>query len=275
MKTLVTIVLTFIVSALSAQNLKGIATYKSQTKLEMKKDSSMNDEMFKQIQALMAKQMQKEYTLKFNGQEATYKQAESLNNGPATASSGGMTISVVVGNEDEILYRNLKSLQQKEQKEIMGKTFLVQEDLKKDDWTLTKETKNIGQYVCFKATRTFDRTSFKHSFSNGKDGKSEEVKKTINVEAWYTPQIPLGHGPGSHWGLPGLILEVSSGNTTLLCSKIVLNSKKELNISAPTKGKKVTAAEFKAISDKKNKEMISRMKSGRKDGHSFGFTIEN
>ena len=44
-----------------------------------------------------------------------------------------------------------------------------------------------------------------------------------DVEAWYTPQIPVGHGPAEYWGLPGLILEVSAGNTTMLCSKIVMN----------------------------------------------------
>ena len=46
----------------------------------------------------------------------------------------------------------------------------------------------------------------------------------IAVEAWYTLDIPVSHGPGEFWGLPGLILEVSAGNTTMLCSKIVFSN---------------------------------------------------
>ena len=49
-----------------------------------------------------------------------------------------------------------------------------------------------------------------------------EVKMTT-IEAWYTLQIPVSSGPAEYWGLPGLILEVNSGNTTILCSKIILN----------------------------------------------------
>ena len=36
-----------------------------------------------------------------------------------------------------------------------------------------------------------------------------EVPKTIEVTAWYTPEIPINQGPADYWGLPGLILEVN------------------------------------------------------------------
>jgi len=64
------------------------------------------------------------------------------------------------------------------------------------------------------------------------------------VEAWYTLQIPLRHGPAEYWGLPGLILEVSAGNTTMLCSQIVLNPKDGIDIKIPEKGKEVTKKEY-------------------------------
>jgi GLPGLI family protein len=76
------------------------------------------------------------------------------------------------------------------------------------------------------------------------------------VEAWYTPQIPVSHGPLEYWGLPGLILEVSAGNTTMLCSKITLNPEQKIKIEAPSKGKEITKKEYK-------KTIISKMQEFR------------
>ena len=55
--------------------------------------------------------------------------------------------------------------------------------------------------------------------------------ETITITVWYTPQIPVNTGPGNYQGLPGLILEVNDGTETVICSKIVLNPKDEVNIS--------------------------------------------
>jgi GLPGLI family protein len=45
--------------------------------------------------------------------------------------------------------------------------------------------------------------------------------------------------------LPGLILEVSAGTTTMLCSKITLNPQEKVKIEAPSKGKEITKKEYK------------------------------
>ena len=71
------------------------------------------------------------------------------------------------------------------------------------------------------------------------------------VEAWYTPQVPVRHGPLEYWGLPGLILEVSADNTTMLCSKLVLNPDEVIEIEAPSKGKEVTKLEYRTIINNK------------------------
>ena len=65
------------------------------------------------------------------------------------------------------------------------------------------------------------------------------------VEAWYAPQIPVRHGPLEYWGLPGLILEVSADNTTMLCSKLVINPDEVIEIEAPSKGKEVSKIEYR------------------------------
>ena len=95
-----------------------------------------------------------------------------------------------------------------------------------------------------------------------KDNEKKAIKMT-QVEAWYTPQIPVKHGPSEYWGLPGLILEVSAGDTTLLCYEIVLNPKEKTEIKAPKKGKNVTKMKYQSIVAKKMKEFRDNRRGRR------------
>ena len=92
-----------------------------------------------------------------------------------------------------------------------------------------------------------------------------EIPKTTEVIAWYTPQIPVAQGPAEYWGLPGLILEVSAGNTTLLCSELILNPKEKINIIAPDKGVSITKKEYASNIRKKMIEMRNN-RMGRRRG---------
>jgi hypothetical protein len=68
MKTLIylTLALTVLFTAIvSAQDFKGIATYKSQRKLDIQLDSThMNDEMQNQMMAMLKKQFEKIFFIK-------------------------------------------------------------------------------------------------------------------------------------------------------------------------------------------------------------------
>ena len=86
----------------------------------------------------------------------------------------------------------------------------------------------------------------------------------IEIVAWYTPMIPVNQGPADFWGLPGLILEVSAGNVTILCSKIVMNPEEKTEIEAPEKGQVVTKQEYNTIITEKMEEM--RNSRGRNSG---------
>ena len=85
----------------------------------------------------------------------------------------------------------------------------------------------------------------------------------VIVTAWYTLDIPVSHGPGNYWGLPGLILEVAYGNTNILCTKIIMNPKNKIEINEPKKGKVVTQKEYDIIIEKKMKEMRERFRNER------------
>jgi len=65
-------------------------------------------------------------------------------------------------------------------------------------------------------------------------------------------------------GLPGLILEVSAGNTIILCSKITINPEEKIEIEAPDKGKEITKNDYQATIQEKMLEM--RNNRGRRRG---------
>ena len=49
-------------------------------------------------------------------------------------------------------YKNLEENQILEEREFFGKEFLINDEFNDLEWTLEKESKQIGQYVAFKAT---------------------------------------------------------------------------------------------------------------------------
>ncbi len=268
----------FFTSLLSAQDFKGIATYKSQRKMDIKIDSThMDDEMQQQMMALLKKQFEKEYTLEFNNNESLYKEVANLDK-PTGASTSGIQIEIMGSGEGDILYKNLTENRYATQSDVFGKIFLINDTLEQPEWKLEKETKNIGAYTCFKATfkrkgmMSSSMTMSVNSEEEPKEPEQKEVEQTIT--AWYTLQIPVKHGPGNYSGLPGLILEVSDGSETILCSKIVLNPKQGVFIEEPKKGKKINQEEFETIIEKKMKEMDEQFHSGRRDdGNSIEIRI--
>ena len=174
----------------------------------------------------------------------------------------------------DVLYKNTKENRYTNQNEIFGKVFLIQDELQKHDWKLESETKNIGQYTCFKATKTITRTvrsgGFSLSFNASNEEEENEEPETkeeeVTIVAWYTPQIPVSTGPDVYHGLPGLILEVNDGITTTICSKVVLNPDDKKGIKEPKNGKKVNQEEYDEILQKKQEEQIERFRSSGRNG---------
>lgn len=249
-----------------AQNFQGIATYQTAmngSNFSMKGEG-ITPEMEKQIAAAVKKQGQKEYTLNFNLSEANWEEVESLGNGPVTASSG-MQVMTVSSGGGGLKYRNTAENLYLEEASLFGKPFLVKDELKPLEWVLTDETKQIGEYTVQKATytRTVERSVFGFGLdTEDKDKEPETTMDTIKVEAWYTPQIPVSHGPDNYWGLPGLILELSDGSRTMLCTKVALNPEGGIEIKKPKKGKKVSRAEYAEIQKEKMKEMSEKYSGG-------------
>jgi len=265
--------------AVEAQEFQGVAMYKSHRKVSIKLDSTkVNSAMEKQMQEMLKRQFQKTYKLTFNRESSTYKEEEELS--APQIGGGDMQIMMAGTSGNNIMYKNLKHKTYVNQRETMGKIFLITDSLKIYDWQLEKETKNIGEFTCFKATSTREIEVPKEgtiSLSNIKSDKEDEeevemITKEIVTTAWYTPQIPVSNGPSKYQGLPGLILEINDGSQTLICTSVVLNSDDAEVIKVPKKGKKVNQQEFDAIMEKKRKEMMERY--APRKGQSSGQSIE-
>lgn len=242
---LLSILILFIFQISNGQEITGIATYKAFMKFDLELDSTkVNDDMRDRLKQILNQQTQKEYELYFSNNESVFKEKEKLET-PGSNVFGNSTVSVSGGFGS--FYNNLRQKRFVNQFDLYSKLFLVSDTLENQDWKLEKETKSIGEYVCFKAIRM--RIS--------ENEETGEKKETL-ITAWYTPQIPVSLGPSLYRGLPGLILEVQDGDFTYLCSQIVLNPKNGVTIAPAKKGTKVSQKEYDRIQKKKNKEMEER-----------------
>jgi GLPGLI family protein len=273
MKQLITLVTLLIsVATFSQKTFQGKAVYMSKTTMDMSAfGNQMSEQRKKQIKERMKNFLEKTFILNFTQAESTYKEDAKLE----APGAGGRGFGRFGGFSGGTTYKNTKEGEMIESTEFFGKKFLIKEKLEQPQWELGSETKKIGNYTCYKATMVkvnndFDWTSLRRRRNDQKKDstntdKKEKVKTTL-VTAWYTPQIPVSNGPDDFWGLPGLILEINAGRTTMLCTEIVINPAEKEEIKAPTKGKEVTREEYNKTIKEKTQEMRERFRGRGRGG---------
>jgi GLPGLI family protein len=279
---------------LNAQDFQGKAYYFSKTTMDMSRfggGRQMSEQQKKQMTDRMRQWLERTYIITFNKVESIYAEDEKLE-APGGRGPSMWGSSFTPGPQ----YKNVKTKTLLQDQEFFGKKFLIKEDMEPLEWKMGTETKQIGSYTCFKATATKVSKEIDWDKMSRRRGGNEENKKTtdstkttelastedkkvetledegpelLEIVAWYTPMIPISQGPADYWGLPGLILEVSAGNVTMLCSKIVMNPEEKEDIVEPFKGDVVTKQEYNDIITKKMQEMRNnrgRAGSGRGRG---------
>lgn len=124
-------------------------------------------------------------------------------------------------NQNNIIYTNLSAASSITQKKVYEETFLVKDSLRKINWKITSETRDIAGYQCRRANAI--------------------VLDSIYVVAFYTDKIPVSGGPESFTGLPGMILGVAlpHENITWFATKVADQSVPANTITPPSKGKAV------------------------------------
>lgn len=285
--------LMLVFSQMQAQkDFQGMAVYESKTQAPkmdgMRMNREITPEMQKNMEERIKKMLEKTFILNFDKSASIYKEEEKLET-PGQQGGGWRVMANSFMGGGGTFYKDVKSKSYTVDKEFMGKEFLVIDSLPKLNWKMESETKQIGGYTCYKATavKEASKTDFrnlrpKNNADKKAEDKKDETKKTsgetktnfadnfeipkeIVITAWYTPEIPVNQGPESYWGLPGLILEVNDGRTTILCSKIVLNAKDKVEIKAPTKGKVISQKDYDETVIKKMEE-FREMNRGREGG---------
>ena len=298
MKKIIIASILMISGFVQSQNFQGFAVYESKTSTAefakgMSGNKEITPEMQKQIEERMKKMFEKTFILNFDKSASIYKEEEKLD-APGQQGGGRMMASMMGGGGTH--YKNVKDKQFIVDREFFGKEFLIKDSLPKYDWKMEGESKQIGNYTCFKATAVvkvnesdFRNFRFRNRDKKETEAKTETVKDTTKakktnftedwempkentITAWYCPEIPVNQGPENYWGLPGLILEVNDGKTVMLCTKIVMNTKDRVEIKPVTKGKEVTQTEYNDIVKKKVEEM-QEMNSGPGGQQRGGFRM--
>lgn len=274
-----------------AQSFQGLVVYESKTNtsdFKMGENKEMTPEMQKMIEERIKKFSEKTFMLYFDPTASLYEEEEKLD-APGTQNGGGMRIMSSFMGGGGKLYKNVKDKTYTLDKEMFGKEFLIKDTLTNIKWKMEAETKQIGNYLCYKATAVqpaskTDFRNFRRKNAEANAAKTAEKEKSTNImdqvelpkeitiTAWYTPQIPISQGPENYWGLPGLILEINNGKTTVLCTKVVLNSKDKKEIKPSTNGTVVTQKEYDDIAVKKMEEM-RQMYQGSGNNHGGGMRI--
>jgi GLPGLI family protein len=213
-------------------NISGKVTYKETMKIEIKLEGDAA-----QYADMLPKERNAMYVLYFTPEVSMYL-TDGSNNKPEDIheESGGFTFKVKMMQPNNKIFIDLKNKKQIDQKEFMTRMFLIESDLKTQEWKLTGNQKMILEYPCQEAFR------------------EESGKKTT---VWFTPALPVSTGPAGFGSLPGLILEVNRNNGESVTTAVSIE-KSPVDVKLlekPKEGKKVTAEEFKKIVDEKRKEM--------------------
>ena len=153
--------------------------------------------------------------------------------------------------ERTVTYTDLEAWTTTEQKDFLGRTFLIRGDRPEYAWRLTGQQSEYLGFACQHAVTEAD---------------------SATVEAWFAPELPVSVGPASFGGLPGaiLVLSIDDGNlTTWNATHVSPGTPEEALMAAPEKGRELTREEFDVIVKEKTEEMQNQGGNRRGDRRVF------
>jgi len=209
-----------------------INEYNKSAKKKIDKNNKTQMRAFKQFSIWNEMAKDFEFILKFNKNESIFKTDAGLASENEKSMLSPDVVKKLFGGG--ITYQDLNTNTFYTQKTVWGDLYLIYRPIF-SDWKITSETKMIGKYKVYKATRINE--------------KSKEI-----TTVWFTPEIPASFGPKGYGHLPGLILELSTGNAGYYRAVSVELRTKPFKIKKPKEGELVTYKEYKAIMKKMKKQ---------------------
>ena len=163
-------------------------------------------------------------TLKFNSDKGLYKFEEE-----AVPANNNWLNSNPIADLKSIIATDFKTETSTTQKSVYEATYLVKDSIRKINWKITDETRDIAGYECRRANAI--------------------IMDSVYVVAYYSNQIAVSGGPESFAGLPGMILGLAlpHENITWFATKVTEVTVPEKELLPPTKGKPVDNAGLKKV----------------------------
>ncbi|MGF1534185.1 MAG: GLPGLI family protein [Bernardetiaceae bacterium] len=151
--------------------------------------------------------------------------------------------SLPIGKKDgSLTYYDLEEKRFTFQKYIFEKAFLIEEVQEPIAWELIDSTRTLIPFRVKMAKTTVD---------------------SVEVIAWYTPEILVSSGPDIFHGLPGMILEIyQSDGVSIVFKGYSANFDKAL-LQKPTKGEKLAS---RAVFDQKRQAAADRLNERVRNG---------
>ena len=232
MKYLLALTFTFLLLQFASAQSEGKITYNETIKLDIQFEG-----MDEAMKAMLPESQSFKKELLFKGKESIFQmmKGEGPENLDMASDDGSFRIKMVSDDTEDILYLNSKEKKKVHQRGMMGKSFVVSDDMTKLKWKITAEKVKYLGYECQKAV----------------------IEEEDNfVIAWFSSQIPVQVGPDMYHGLPGAILMVSvnDGEREFKALDVNLEPLEKNAISLPKNGKKVNEAEYEKIRIEKEKE---------------------
>lgn len=196
------------------------------------------------------------FVLNFADGKMVWQKKEEDNVQDEASSTGGGGIMIrTIGGGDDIVYCDFAAAKRVEQRDFFDKTFIVEDSIRKGNWKMVDESKEILGHVCKKAVGQRIGIRSIMTMDNGKMNR-KEIADTASITAWFSTDIPVAAGPEMQGQLPGLILEldVNNGRTIYVATALAGKADKTA-IRAPSKGKRVSPAGFTAERNKLMAEM--------------------
>jgi len=246
-----------LVTSLWAQQKEGTVVYERTMQMQLR----INDDHA--IEQMLPKTRTDKFELSFGNNQSLWKHVDEEENSDEFG-GGGMQIKMVGPGQNDILFCDFNNARRVEQRELFDKKFVVEDSIRKLNWKLTGESQTLLGHPCQKAIAQRISSRMQMTIDNGKMER-KEVADTNNIVAWFASDVPVSAGPEVQGQLPGLILALDLNDGRMVYKALEMSPKVDLAaIKEPTKGKKVTPAQF---NDERNKMMDEMQKNNQGNGN--------
>jgi GLPGLI family protein len=237
MKNIIIFIFIFLISSAAFAQKEGLVRYTRTTywtKLNSTLPYLSKQEKERQAYMFGGRDESIEYTLLyFNEKGSYYKQSEQLNSWEEKYDYNGRKEVFGIKRDFE---KNIIN----EAFEMIGKTYIMEDSLKQNDWKILNDIKDVAGHICMKAM-------------------IQDTIKKQKIIAWFAQDIPINAGPERLYGLPGLIMEldINDGAVMVEATKIEpLAITNEMDLPKKLKGKKINELAYQDMLRKFIQEKI-------------------